>query len=228
MTTDPSQPPAPRLHIYIIAVLLAAVAGFGAIYVSLPPAVHVGTPDEVSKETAGETPATATPAPAAGSPLKAFAQGKMVTFVAKAEPQPLPDVAFQDVTGKARSLAEWRGKVVLLNIWATWCAPCRHEMPSLDRLKLAMGGKEFDVIALSTDRDGIAKAKAFLDEIKVQALEPLVDPTAKSAAALKVIGMPATLLIDREGREIGRVTGPAEWDSEDAKRLIDAAIKAAS
>lgn len=227
MTTDPSQKSAPRPIVYVAAAVLAAVAGFGAIYVSLPPAVHVETSDEVSTEPAIAT-APSTMAPAEGSPLKAYARGKMVTFVAKAEPQALPEIAFQDATGKQRSLAEWRGKVVLLNVWATWCAPCRHEMPSLDRLKQALGGKDFDVVALSTDRDGIAKAKAFLDEIAVKALEPLVDPTAKSAAALKVIGMPATLLIDREGRELGRVTGPAEWDSEDAKRLIEAAIKAAS
>jgi hypothetical protein len=107
-------------------------------------------------------------------------------------------------------------------------ASCRYKIPALDKLKQAMGGKDFDVVALSTDRDGIAKAKAFLDEIKVTGLEPLVDTTSKSAAQLKVIGMPTTLLIDRDGREIGRLTGPAEWDSQDAKRLIEAAIKGAS
>lgn len=225
MTTDPSQKSATRPIVYLTAALLAAVAGFGAVYVSLPPAVH----DEATVEVTTAPSAAATPAaPAEGSPLKAYAQGKMVTFVAKAEPQALPEIVFQDATGKQRSLAEWRGKVVLLNVWATWCAPCRHEMPSLDRLKQAMGSKAFDVVALSTDRDGIAKAKAFLDEIAVKALEPLVDPTAKSASALKVIGMPATLLIDAQGRELGRVTGPAEWDSDDAKRLIEAAIKGAS
>ncbi|MFO1172392.1 MAG: TlpA disulfide reductase family protein [Hyphomicrobiaceae bacterium] len=220
MTTDPSQKGAPRPIVYIAAALLAAVAGFGAVYVSLPPAVHDETPAEVTTAPAA--------APAEGSPLKAYARGKMVTFVAKAAPEALPEIAFQDASGKARSLAEWKGRVVLLNVWATWCAPCRREMPSLDRLKQAMGSKDFDVVALSTDRDGITKAKAFLEEIKVGALEPLVDPTGKSAAALKVVGMPATLLIDAQGHEIGRVTGPAEWDSEEAKRLIEAAIKGAS
>ena len=187
---------------------------------SLRPPVHDGTPGEVTT-----APALETAAPPAGSSLKAYAQGKMVTFVARSTPEPLPEIAFQDAAGKARSLAEWRGKVVLLNIWATWCAPCRHEMPALDKLRQTMGGKDFDVVALSTDRDGIAKAKAFLDEIKVVALEPLVDATSKSASKLKVIGMPTTLLVDRQGREIGRLTGPAKSDSEDAKRLIAAAIK---
>ncbi len=171
MTTDPSAAGKPRTAIYLVAALLAAIAGFGAVYVGLGPTVH--------EEPAGEVttaPVTETAAPAAGSPLKAYAKGKMVTFVAKAAPEAIAEIAFQDASGKARNLAEWKGKVVLLNIWATWCAPCRKEMPALDHLKKALGGKDFDVVALSTDRDGIAKAKAFLDEIKVTSLEPLVDP----------------------------------------------------
>ncbi len=220
MTTDPSAAGASRPAIYLVAALLAAIAGFGAVYVGLGPAVHVEGVSEV-------TTATSETAPATASGLKAYSKGKMVTFVAKAAPEAIAEFAFQDATAKSRSLAEWRGKVVLLNIWATWCAPCRKEMPALDALKRALGGKDFDVVALSTDRDGIAKAKAFLDEIKVTSLEPLADPTSKSASALKVIGMPTTLLLDREGREVGRLVGPAEWDSEDAKRLIEAVIKGA-
>jgi thiol-disulfide isomerase/thioredoxin len=225
MATDPSQAGSSRTAVYLIAALLAAAAGFGAVYVSLAPPVHVETPVEV---TTAPAPPTETTAPAAGSGLKAYAKGKMVTFVAKTSPEVLPEIEFQDAAGKTRTLAEWRGKVVLLNIWATWCAPCRHEMPSLDRLKQAMAGKDFDVVALSIDRDGIAKAKAFLDEIKVTSLEPLIDATSRSASALKVIGVPTTLLIDAQGREIGRLVGPAEWDSEDAKRLVEAAIKGGS
>ncbi len=222
MTTDPSAAGTSRTAIYLIAALLAAIAGFGAVYVGLAPPVHEQSVSEVTT-----VPATETAAPAAGSPLKAYARGEMVTFVAKSAPEAIAEFAFQDASGKSRSLAEWKGKVVLLNVWATWCAPCRKEMPALDALKRALGGKDFDVVALSTDRDGIAKAKAFLDEIKVTSLEPLVDPTSKSASALKVIGMPTTLLLDREGREVGRLVGPAEWGSEDAKRLIEAVIKGA-
>jgi thiol-disulfide isomerase/thioredoxin len=205
--------------VYLIAALLAAVAGFGAVYVSLGPPVHEETPVEVTA-----APAADAAAPAAGSGLKAYARGKMVTFVAKPAPKAVPEIALQDATGKTRSLSEWRGKIVLLNVWATWCAPCRHEMPSLGRLAQGMVGQDFDVVALSTDRGGITVSKAFLDEIKVTGLEAFVDPTSKSASALQVIGMPTTLLIDREGREIGRLTGPAEWDSEDAKRLLEAVI----
>jgi thiol-disulfide isomerase/thioredoxin len=225
MTTDPSEAGSPRTAIYLVAALIAAIAGFGAVYVSLAPPVHEETPGEVSTAPATSVPSTT---PEAGSGLEAYATGKMVTFVAKAAPEAVPEIAFEDATGKSRSLAEWRGKVVLLNVWATWCAPCRHEMPSLDRLQQAMGGADFDVVALSTDRDGVAKAKVFLDEIKVRDLEPLADPTSKSNARLRIIGMPTTLLIDRQGREVGRLTGPAEWDSDDAKRLIEAVIKDAS
>ncbi|MEZ5925405.1 MAG: TlpA disulfide reductase family protein [Hyphomicrobiaceae bacterium] len=224
MSTDPSDKVAPRTIVIVVAALLAAIAGFGAVYVSLAPPVHDEPPQAVSTAPSAPTGTQATPS---GGGLKAYAKGKMVTFVAKPAPEAVPEITFQDSTGKTRSLAEWRGKVVLLNIWATWCAPCRREMPALDALKRTKGGPEFDVVALSTDRDGIAKAKAFLDEIKVDALEPLVDPTSRSASALKVIGMPTTLLLDREGRELGRLVGPAEWDSDDAQRLVEAAIKGA-
>jgi thiol-disulfide isomerase/thioredoxin len=219
MTTDPSEAGTSRTAVYLVAALLAVIAGFGAVYVSLAPPVH--------EETLGKVSTTPSTTPANGNSLKAYAKGKMVTFVAKAAPEAVPEIAFEDATGKSRSLAEWRGKVVLLNVWATWCAPCRREMPALDRLKQAMGGADFDVVALSTDHDGVTKAKAFLDEIKVTGLEPLADPTSKSNAQLKIIGMPTTLLIDRQGREVGRLTGPAEWDSDDAKRLIEAVIKGA-
>ena len=220
MTTDPSQAGSSRTALYLVAALVAAIAGFGAVYVGLGPAVHEPPASEVTT-----APVPAGGAPAEGSGLKSYAKGKMVTFVAKPAPEAVPEIAFQDAAGKSRSLSEWKGKVVLLNIWATWCAPCRKEMPALDSLKRAMGGRDFDVVALSTDRDGITKAKAFLDEIKVTALEPLVDPTSKSASALRVIGMPTTLLVDGQGRELGRLVGPAEWDSQEAKQLIEAAIK---
>jgi len=144
----------------------------------------------------------------------------MAAFVFRKAPEPLPEVSFVDGAGASRSLNDWRGKVVLLNLWATWCAPCRKEMPSLDRLQKELGSDRFEVVALSVDRSGIAGAKEFLGEIDVSALELYVDPTARASSALKAIGLPATLLIDTQGREIGRLTGPAEWNSEDAKRLI--------
>jgi thiol-disulfide isomerase/thioredoxin len=149
----------------------------------------------------------------------------MAAFVFRKEPEPLPAFSFQDASGRERTLADWRGKVVLLNLWATWCAPCRKEMPALDRLQAELGSDRFEVVALSVDRTGLAGAKKFLDETKAARLALYADPSARLAATLRAVGLPATLLIDAEGREIGRLLGPAEWDSEDAKRLIRAVVR---
>lgn len=150
----------------------------------------------------------------------------MAAFVFKKAPETLPDLPFLDQDQKSRSLKEWNGKVVLLNLWATWCAPCRKEMPSLDRLQAELGGDTFEVVAVSADKTGVEGAKKFLGQIKVEKLSVFADPTVRIHSGLKAIGMPATLLLDRQGREIGRLVGPAEWDSEEAKTLIKAAIAA--
>jgi thiol-disulfide isomerase/thioredoxin len=150
----------------------------------------------------------------------------MAAFVFKKEPEPLAQFPFLDAEGKTRTLEEWRGKVVLLNLWATWCAPCRKEMPGLDRLQGELGSDKFQVLAVSADKTGIAGAKAFLDKIKVTKLAVYADPTVRIHSGLKAIGMPATILIDAQGREIGRLVGPAEWDTPEAKSLIKAAIAA--
>jgi thiol-disulfide isomerase/thioredoxin len=148
----------------------------------------------------------------------------MAAFVFRKAPEALPEIKFQDAEGKERTLADWRGKVVLLNLWATWCLPCRREMPSLDRLQSALGSDKFQVVALSVDRKGIEAAKKFLNETKVEKLGLYADATARASTDLRVVGLPATLLIDAEGREVGRLLGPAEWDSEEARRLIQAVL----
>jgi thiol-disulfide isomerase/thioredoxin len=111
------------------------------------------------------------------------------------------------------SLADFRGKVVLLNIWATWCAPCRREMPTLDRLQAQLGGSDFEVVALSIDRKGLPVVKEFYAEIGLDTLPIYVDQSGSAQRTLSVLGVPTTLLLDREGNEIGRLLGPAEWDS---------------
>ena len=151
--------------------------------------------------------------------------GAVATFVVKATPEAMPEVTFINGKGESRSIASFKGKVVLLNLWATWCAPCRKEMPSLDRLQTELGSDKFEVVAISVDRSGAEGARRFLDSIGIKQLALYAEPTARLGAALKAIGMPTTLLIDAEGREIGRLTGPAEWDSADAKALIQAALK---
>ena len=153
----------------------------------------------------------------------------MAAFVFRKQPEAPVNIhgapiKFQDAEGKERTLADWRGKVVLLNLWATWCLPCRKEMPSLDRLQKELGSDKFEVVALSVDRKGLDASRKFLDETKVGRLGLYVDASGRAISELRVVGLPATLLLDAQGREIGRLLGPAEWDSEDAKRLILSAV----
>lgn len=144
-------------------------------------------------------------------------------FLRWTTPRKIPEFTFVDDTGKTISLANFRGRVVLLNVWATWCPPCREEMPSLDRLNAERGGPSFEVVALSIDRD-IALVAPFYREIGVKTLKGYFDPNARASAALGAFAVPATLLIDQQGREVGRALGPAEWDSAEVKALIDEVI----
>jgi len=125
-------------------------------------------------------------------------------------------------------LAEWRGRTVLFNLWATWCVPCRKEMPALDALQARLGGPEFDVVAVNIDTRDADKPKAWLKEVGISRLAYYADPTAKTFQDLKavgkVIGMPTTLLIDAQGCELATLAGPAEWASADAAKLVEAAI----
>lgn len=123
-------------------------------------------------------------------------------------------VQFVDGNGRNLTLADFKGKVVLLNIWATWCGPCRKEMPTLDRLQTQLGGSEFQVVALSIDFDGAKVVREFYEEIGISTLKIYVDASGEALQLIKVRGVPTTLLIDRQGSEIGRKTGPAEWDSK--------------
>ena len=142
------------------------------------------------------------------------------TMTPHSSPRPLANVKFQDATGATRRLADFRGRVVLLNLWATWCVPCRSEMPTLDRLQRKIASPDFEVIALSIDRDGTAAVKRFFDDTGVRSLSIYVDSSMESQAALGAIGIPTTLLIDRQGREVARLTGPAAWDRAEAVALI--------
>ena len=141
-------------------------------------------------------------------------------FTIHPQPQALKEFMFVDDDSKAASLTDLRGKVVLLNIWATWCGPCRVEMPTLDRLQAMLGGPDFEVVALSIDQGGVPVVKDFYEELGLKALRIFVDPSMTAPVALNALGVPTTLLINREGREVGRYTGPAEWDSPQVEALI--------
>jgi thiol-disulfide isomerase/thioredoxin len=153
-----------------------------------------------------------------------LAIGPMAAFLVKTDRPLVPDLAFKDSSGTDIKLSKWQGRVVLLNLWATWCAPCRKEMPTLNDVQKQLGSKDFEVVALSVDRKGLEASSAFLKETGADSLGLYVDDTTNSLEDLQAFGLPATLLIDRKGREIGRLLGPAEWNSAEAIALMKAAI----
>jgi len=208
--------------IYLVAAGLAAIAGFGTVYLSFAPPDN-GRPE--AKEDSGAAGAgAATSGETAKGSLAGLNKGAMAPLLVRALPLDLPDVNFNDASGATKSLGDWRGKVVLLNIWATWCVPCRDEMPALDRLETELGGDAFKVVAVNVDKNGPDKAKAFLQETGATHLALYTDPSGKLFAALKAVGMPTTLIIDRNAKEIARLVGPADWGSPEAKRVIEAAV----
>lgn len=159
-------------------------------------------------------------------PPPSVAAGAPENFTLLDTPAAVPEISFEDGTGKPKTLADFSGKVVLLNIWATWCAPCRKEMPTLDRLQAKLGGPDFEVVALSMDRKGPDAVKKFFAETGVTHLALNIDTSAKVMFTLGAVGLPMTVLINRDGKEIGRLIGPAEWDSPNMVDFIRSRIAA--
>lgn len=157
--------------------------------------------------------------------LRPLLTGGMAKFTLSDEAKPAPPAPFRDAEGRERTLADFAGRVVLVSLWATWCIPCREEMPTLDALQAKLGGKDFEVLAISQDRAGAAKAKAFMTGLGVKHLPFYIDATMKSARAMGAYGLPTSILYGRDGREIGRVLGEADWSGPDAVKLIEAAVK---
>lgn len=157
-----------------------------------------------------------------------FARGDVAAVNTAKSPLKVPDLAFHDADGKPVTLAQWRGRTVLVNLWATWCVPCRKEMPALDALEARLGGADFQVVAVNIDTRDPDKPKTFLKDIGVQKLSYYADASAKVFQDLKSVGrafgMPTTLLLDKNGCEIASIAGPAEWGGDDAVKLIQAAL----
>lgn len=145
-------------------------------------------------------------------------------FTKRQVPAALPDVGFTDGDGRRQTLADFRGKIVLLNVWATWCPPCRKEMPSLDRLQAKLGGDDFEVLPLAVDRGGADAVRRFFAATGVRHLAVEVDPSTEAQAALGIPGLPTTILINRQGREVGRFVGAADWDSPKAIAVVRSAM----
>jgi thiol-disulfide isomerase/thioredoxin len=200
---------------------IAAIAGLiGGVYVSI--AVYSKNQPVVTAECA-ETPTIATR-------VEPFARGELAAFRVADTPEYLANIGFLDPAGNETSLAAFAGHTILVNLWATWCVPCRLEMPALNNLETSLGGDAFEVVAINIDLGDPARAQAFLDEFGINQLDFYADPTAAIFSDLKkrglAFGLPVTLLIDGTGCRIGSVNGPAEWDSESAEMLINAAIGA--
>lgn len=154
------------------------------------------------------------------SSVEALREGDMKKLVFHDAPKDGVEVPLLDADGGPVSLQDYRGKVVLLNFWATWCPPCRKEMPSLDRLQAELGGDDFAVVPVATGRNSVAAIQRFFEEIEVQHLPIVLDPSQELARQMTVLGLPITVILDREGREIARLRGDAEWDSDSAKAIV--------
>ncbi len=156
--------------------------------------------------------------------LDRLAVDDMANFIPSRPRKPVSAKVFENEDGAKITIADFRGRVVLLNFWATWCAPCRRELPSLDRLERDLGGADFTVVAISVDRAGREKAQAFMDEVGVENLALYLDKANRLGRSLGATGLPTTVLVDAKGYVVGRLIGPAEWDSDAAVALIEAVI----
>jgi thiol-disulfide isomerase/thioredoxin len=158
-----------------------------------------------------------------------LAHGEVAALTMATKPLKLPDLAFEDGDGKPKKLSDWHGKTVLVNLWATWCVPCRREMPALEGLQEKLKGPNFEVVAINIDTRDPEKPKNFLKEANLTQLGYFNDQKAKVFQDLKSIGralgMPTSVLVDGQGCEIATIAGPAEWNSDDAVKLIQAAVK---
>ena len=158
----------------------------------------------------------------ASANLEDLRTGDMRKLVVHAVPKPASDVEIAWADGRAATLEDFAGRVVVANFWATWCAPCRKEMPSLSQLQSHFDERDVIVLAVAAGRNPIPSVERFLDEIDVHNLTVLYDPKQSFSSSMGVLGLPTTILFDRDGSEIARLTGDADWASESALSIISA------
>lgn len=203
------------LKIAAIAVAIGAIAGAGGIYAT-----------GMLSGNAGGTETACAAAIETGASLKPLLTGEVAAMAPRTQANDLSGLTFKDGDGNAITLADTGGKPRLVNLWATWCAPCRAEMPALDKLQADKGGDDFEVVAISVDGGDDAKPRAFFEEIGIKTLGFYHDPTIGAFNSMKkeglAFGLPVTVLVDSQNCVVANMNGPAEWASEDAYRLIDA------
>lgn len=213
----PGYPPRPRSLVAAAIGVLLGIVALAFLYATLKP------PDKV----AGAQSCPAVSQALAGK-LKGLARGDAASVVVASDPHKAMPLAFERPDGSKTMLADFRGRAVLLNLWATWCVPCREEMPALDRLQAAKGGPDFEVVAVNVDTARLERRDAFLNGIGVKALARYADPSGDAFETLrndgKALGLPVSLLVDRDGCEVATVAGALKWDSADAAALV-AALK---
>ena len=203
-------PIGPLLSVGVVVLVVAALLGSRHFKHTASADVPCGSAVELSRK------------------LAPLAIGEVAALTMASKPRQMPDLAFMDGDGQPKKLSDWSGKTVLLNLWATWCVPCRKEMPALDRLQGKLGSDKFAVVAVNIDTRDADKPKAFLKDTNLTRLGNFHDTKAKVFQDLKgiglALGMPTSVLIDGHGCEIGNMAGPAEWDTPDAIELIQASV----
>jgi thiol-disulfide isomerase/thioredoxin len=208
-----------RIPLAIGAVVIGAALGLGGFY-------GLGA----LKQSAGDPACRG--AVALAQKIAPLAHGEVAALTMATTPLRLPDLAFADGDGQPRKLSDWRGKTVLVNLWATWCVPCRKEMPALEQLQTKLEGPNFEVVAINIDTRDPDKPRKFLQDANLTRLGYFNDQKAKVFQDLKAVGravgMPTSVLVDGQGCEIATIAGPAEWGSEDAVTLIKAAVTPAA
>ncbi len=170
----------------------------------------------------GKAAACSAPSSALAQKLAPLAKGDLAALAVS--PRPAPSVAFAGPDGAERTLADFRGRALVLNLWATWCVPCRREMPALDHLQAEAGSRDFEVVAINVDTARPERAPVFLDQLGIKALTRYADPSGDALEKLRLagdaLGLPTTLIIDKQGCQLGVVAGGAKWDSADALAAV--------
>lgn len=212
-----------------IAAVLGVAAGAAWIYGMAPVSGNAPAPETAASAVAAETGSACAADAAIAEAIDPLAKGEVAALAVQETPRGLPDLPFVDGAGKAMSLADFAGKPVLVNLWATWCVPCREEMPALSQLEAAMGGETFSVVAINIDTGDATKPESFLKEIGVSNLGLYRDASMGVFNTLKkeglAFGLPATALVSAGGCLLGFMNGPAHWSGDDAKALIGKLIE---